>query len=275
MHSFKMITGKSVGSTVDSIHRHYFELAMMNEIADALDSGDVYVENGYAFDDPNKQLITWEVFYQDVENYCDLTKLPKQPNAFIHHLQSKMRQTAQYVDARLPTNPYLSIEKGLPIVKKSPKKEELADVKKISQKIAELMPQTNIVDVILDVENWLNLSSHLKPLSGYETKIKEHSLRFTATTFSYGSNVGPTEGSRSLQKFSPKQIAWIFHHHITDYKIDYLITKVINKFNQFEMPLRWGKGDSVSVDGTYWDMYKKNLLAAHHIRYGDFGGIGY
>ena len=34
-------------------------------------------------------------------------------------------------------------------------------------------------------------------------------------------------------------------------------------------------GDSASVDGTFCDMYKQNLLAAHHIRYGRYGGIGY
>jgi len=31
----------------------------------------------------------------------------------------------------------------------------------------------------------------------------------------------------------------------------------------------------VGVDGTYWDMYRQNLLASHHIRYGATGGIGY
>lgn len=31
----------------------------------------------------------------------------------------------------------------------------------------------------------------------------------------------------------------------------------------------------MSVDGTFWDMYQQNLLAAHHIRYGRYGGVGY
>ena len=36
--------------------------------------------------------------------------------------------------------------------------------------VMEQMPVISIVDVIIDVENWLNLSSHFKPLSGYEKK---------------------------------------------------------------------------------------------------------
>lgn len=29
------------------------------------------------------------------------------------------------------------------------------------------------------------------------------------------------------------------------------------------------------MDGTFWDMYSQNLVAAHHIRYGRYGGVGY
>lgn len=272
---FKMVTGKSIGSKITVIHRHYFELAVINEIADALDSGDAYVANGYAFDDPNKQLITWDEFNRDVDDYCNLIKLPSKSGEFVSHLQHMFSETAKCVDERFKENEYLSIENGLPILKKYHKSEPSSEVKRINEKIAERMPQTNIVDVIIDVEKWLNLSAHLKPLSGYETKIKEHSLRFTATTFAYGCNIGPTEAWRCLLKFSRKQIAWLFNHHVTEDKLNNLNKKVINKYNKFDIPKRWGNGESLSVDATYWDMYKKNLLAAHHIRYGDFGGLGY
>ena len=50
---------------------------------------------------------------------------------------------------------------------------------------------------------------------------------------------------------------------------------MINRYNIFALPKHWGPGDSVSVDGTFWDMYTQNLLAAHHIRYGRYGGVGY
>ena len=51
------------------------------------------------------------------------------------------------------------------------------------------MPIINIVDVIVDVEKWLSLSVHFKPLSGYETKIREYPSRFVATSLSYGCNL--------------------------------------------------------------------------------------
>ena len=54
-------------------------------------------------------------------------------------------------------NPHLIIDKGLPILKKLPKKKEHPDLEKLQKMIMDEMPIINIVDVIVDVEKWLNL----------------------------------------------------------------------------------------------------------------------
>ncbi len=275
---FKMVTGKTKGSAVTQIHRHYFEIALMDEIADALDAGDIYVNNAYDFDDPNKQLISWETFYQKQEEYCQLIQQPSDPKIFSQTLQQEFRTIAEKVDKRFPENHLLSFKDGLPILKQADKKDTPPRAKQISDKIEARMPPCTIVDVIFDVERWMHLSQSIKPLSGFETKIPEHehSLRFVSNAFSYGCNVGPTETARCLQQiFNRKQIAWMFNHQITEQLLDQLSIKVINQYNQFELPKNWGPGDSLSVDATFWDMFKKNLIAAHHIRYGGFGGLGY
>ena len=43
----------------------------------------------------------------------------------------------------------------------------------------------------------------------------------------------------------------------------------------FTFPMYWGVTSSVSADGTRWDVYENNLLAEYHVRYGNYGGIGY
>lgn len=67
----------------------------------------------------------------------------------------------------------------------------------------------------------------------------------------------------------------MFHHHVTEQRLIKTSNHIVNGYNLFELPKRWGPGDSASVDGTFWDMYSQNLLAAHHIRYGRYGGVGY
>lgn len=240
-----------------------------------LSCADAFVDGGFVFDDPNKQFITWEQFAIDVDGYCDLAKLPKESAKFVACKQDKLQQTAKIVDGCYHDNPYLVIKDGLPILKKLPTKKEHPEFEKTKKLIMDEMPIKSIVDVIVEIENWLSLSVNFKPLSGYQTKIADYPSRFVATSLSYGCNMGPTQAERCLLKFTRKQIARLFHHHVNDYKLLKTIKKLIKKYNGFALPKYWGLGDSLSVDGTFWDMYTQNLLAAHHIRYGRYGGVGY
>jgi TnpA family transposase len=48
-----------------------------------------------------------------------------------------------------------------------------------------------------------------------------------------------------------------------------------NLYSQFELPKLWGTGASAAADGTHFETFKNNLLAARHFRYGKTGGIAY
>ena len=274
---FKTVTGlkREKNLITKKINRHYYEIAVLNVLMSDLRCSDAYVKGAFVYDDPNKQFITWEQFYKEVDGYCHLTTLPKDKSNFINVLQTRLRQTAKKVDENYLNNPHLVIVQGMPILKRLAHKKEHPDLDKIRKLIMEEMPLKSIVDVIVEVENWLNLSVHFKPISGYETKIADYPPRFVATTLSYGCNMGPTQTERSLPNYTRKQIAWLFNHHVTDQKLIKTIRELINRYNVFALPKHWGPGDSLSVDGTFWDMYKQNLLAAHHIRYGRYGGVGY
>jgi Tn3 transposase DDE domain/Domain of unknown function (DUF4158) len=274
---FKMVTGlkRDKNLIIKKINRHYYEIAVCSVLMGDLNCSDAYVNGAFIFDNPNKQFITWEEFEAEVDGYCHLVKLPKELEKFSALKKSQLQKTSKIVDENYQKNPYLVIENGLPILKKLPKKKEHPELDKTRQMIMDEMPITSIVDAIIEVENWLNLSINFKPILGFETKIADYPSRFVATTLSYGCNMGPTQAERSLLKYTRKQIAWLFNHHVTDSRLLKTIRLLINRYNIFALPKHWGPGDSVSVDGTFWDMYTQNLLAAHHIRYGRYGGVGY
>ncbi len=271
----KVVTGLPKGTPIKKIHRHYYEMAVFAMLKNDLNCSDAYVEGAFIYDDPNKQFITWEEFNEEVDNYCNVNQLSKEPGKFTALKKINLHQTAKIVDDNYQENPHLIIENGLPILKKLPKKKDHPDLEKSKKLIMNEMPIISIVDVLVDVENWLNLSVHFKPLSGHEVRIRNYPSRFVATSLSYGCNLGPTQTERSLSKFTRKQIAWLFNHHVTELKLVKVLRKLVNRYNLFVLPKHWGLGDSVSVDGTFWDMYQQNLIAAHHIRYGRYGGVGY
>lgn len=260
---------------LNTVNQQKFELAVFRFVMDEISCADAFVLNSYENDDPNKQFISWEEFYQNLESYTELIGKSDNPNVFVKELRKEHSEAAEKVNRNFLDNEYLSIINGEPVLKRAVSKKVSQQQEKFSNLVASQMPLTDIVSVLMDVENWLGISRQLKPISGYESKIDDYDLRFIATSFAYGCNIGPVQAERCLKKYSRKQIAWLFNHHITELRLNKISEAIIKAYKQFELPYIWGNGESASVDGTYWDMYTNNLLAEHHIRYGKYGGIGY
>lgn len=272
---FHFVTKNKRHDEIMVVNKKNFELAVFNSLAEEINCADLFIEGANDYDDPNKQLITWAEFEKEVDSYCGLIKQSSKPAEFIQSLQEQHYAAAKKTDNGFLANEYLSIEKGEPVLKRALTKKEDKTVTDFVELVSSRLPLTNIVDVFLDIEQWLNTSRFFRPLSGHDSKIKDYGMRFVATEFSYGCNVGPVQAERCLQKYSRKQIAWMFNHHITDYRLNRAAEYHVNIYNQFELPKTWGTGETESVDGTYWNIYTNNLLAEHHIRYGQYGGIGY
>jgi TnpA family transposase len=88
-------------------------------------------------------------------------------------------------------------------------------------------------------------------------------------------NLGPSQAARALQTIDRRQLGWINQRHVSEEKLDHVITELVNAYNRFDLPRYWGSGKHASADGTKWDLYEQNLLSEYHIRYGGYGGIGY
>ena len=260
---------------IKTVNKQKIELAIFNLAINEINCADAFVLNSYENDDPNKQFISWDEFYRKLKPYTEMIGKHEDAKQFIKELQKEHQQAAEKVNRNFVDNEYLNIIDGEPVLKRDLSKKVSQQQENFLNLVASKMPLTDIVSVITDVEIWLGISRYLKPLSGYESKIDDYDLRFVATSFAYGCNIGPVQAERCLKKYSRKQIAWIFNHHITEMRLNKISEVIIRAYKQFELPYIWGNGESASVDGTYWDMYTNNLLAEHHIRYGKYGGIGY
>lgn len=273
---WKLITGSSARNTSNiEIQKNYFELCLFTTIAQELKSGDLVVENSDRYSDFRDQLISWEEYEQQIDQYGKQVGINTNIPDLIADLKSKLSDAASRADDRFPDNDQVKIENGELSIQRIKSKPIPILLDKINKAMDDRMMETNILDVLTHMEKWLGLSKGFKPLSGHQTKLMDHQRRFIITLFCYGCNLGPTQTSRSITGINRKQIAWLNLHHSTEDKIDEAIVKVINAYNKFSLPKIWGTGESASVDGTKWDLYEQNLLSEYHVRYMGSGGIGY
>lgn len=259
----------------ERVNRKYFELAVLQQIKDELKSGDLYVENGERYNDYREQLVDLETFRRELAEYGEVTGLSTDPSEFCDSLKKALSDLAREVDEQFPKNAQVEIVQGRLVLHRPERTEPSAEVKKVEAEIDQRIEATGILDVLVDAERWLDLHRYMRPLAGTASKIEDLRQRFVATLFCFGCNLGASQTARAVKGFSRKQVAWLNLKYLSEESLDKAIVKVINAYNQFDLPRHWGSGKHASADGTKWGVYEQNLLSEYHIRYGGYGGIGY
>ena len=108
--------------------------------------------------------------------------------------------------------------------------------------IVQRIEPINILDVLVDTENWLDWTKSFGPLSGYDGRIDDARERYVTTTFCYGCGLGPSQTSQCVPGTERRQLAWANQRHITEERIEEAITEVINRYNLFRLPGGAGVG---------------------------------
>ena len=273
---WKLVTGMNRRDVPPAqVDRRHFEVCVFSQVMWELKSGDLCIEGSDKFADYREQLISWAEYEESVTAYGEQVELPVEAAAFVAATRRWLEEVAQATDASFPANEMLHIEDGVPVLRRLERRDAPARLKELEATIAERLEPVGILDALADTERWLNWTSRFGPLSGYEAKIKNPRERYVTASFCYGCGLGPTQTARSLDGLDRRQVAWINQRHVTEEKLDEIVTEVINAYNLFALPKQWGTGKSASADGTKWDLYEQNLLSEYHVRYGGYGGIGY
>lgn len=271
----KWVTGQTRKAAVTAVHRKYFELCVFTQIAQELNNCDLFVVGSDKYADYREQLVDWTEYEATVDEYTNMLGFKTSARHFVSDLKRQLTTLAREVDERFPDNEYLEMgPRGL-VVHKHVTEEPSPEIVELDHVIRERLPEASILDVLVESEGWLDLHKTFGPITGFEAKLKDRRERFISTLFCYGCNLGPSQTARSVQGYSRKQLAWLNLRHITEEKLEQAIVRVINAYNQFQLPKFWGDGKHASADGTKWNVYEQNLLSEYHIRYGGYGGIGY
>ncbi|HNC91234.1 MAG TPA: Tn3 family transposase [Anaerolineales bacterium] len=271
-----LVTGnKNPAALFDKVHRRNLELCIFTEVMNELKSGDLCIPRGDKYRDYREQLISWEEFYRDIALYGEQSGIQTEPKLLVATLQSQLQAVAQKADEGFPSNEYLSIENGEPLLKRLTAAPIPPGLQSFEEYLKQYMKQNDVLNVLWQTEQWLNWTKHFGPISGLDSKIENPQERYVINTFCYGCNLGPTQTARSISLVDRRQISFINQRHVTEQKLDEAIVSVINAYKDFPLQRLWGLGKTGSADGTKWDLYPQNLMSEYHIRYGGYGGIGY
>lgn len=273
---WKLVTGqRKRDSFPETVKREHFEVCLCDALSLALRCGDIYASESLEYNDYRKELLPISECEKTAVKYGEIVNLPIEKESFIFHVKNLLIVQSSKTDFEFPNNPDFSFKDGVfhlkrLIARTSTQRNEDDDIFK--GRLNEL----KLIDALTDTAHWISWHKVFGPHSGHQAKIKDELARYVAMVFSYGTGLGPKEGSRMLFGFSSDQISDTDKKHSTCEKIDRAIFMIIKAYNKLHLPrAAWGSGKNVAADGTHWNLSEHNAFSQKHLRYGEWGGIAY
>jgi hypothetical protein len=260
------------------LNRRHLEVCVFHYLDHGLRCGDVYVEGSEAYADYRQQLLPWAECAPRVPAYCEALQCASTASDFVAALRERLRETAQRVDATYPENTALTIidDEGTPHLKRLQARPLPEDLHTIEAVLKDRLPERHLLDILKDVQHWVGYTRHFGPPSGADPKLSAPVLRYIFTVFGDACELGASQTARHANgPISRQMLRRINEQHITASKLEASLRDVIAAYTRFERPFLWGNGKAAIADGTHVALVENNLLGAHHVRYGRFGGIAY
>jgi TnpA family transposase len=259
------------------LDRRQLEVCVFHYLAQGLQSGDVYVEGSEAYADYRQQLLPWPECVPRVPAYCQTLQIPESAASFVAYLQQRLRDVTERVDTAFPDNAELTRDDtGTPHLKRLKAQPIPEALETLEALLKERMPERHLLDILKHVHDWVGYTRHFGPPSGSDHKLTDPLSRYLLTVFGYACELGASQTARHAPNLVSRQILRRMNaQHITSAKLEAALRDVIGAYTRFELPFLWGSGQAAIADGTHIELIRNNLLGAHHVRYGKFGGIAY
>ena len=257
--------------------RRALEVCVFVYLAEALQTGDLYVVGAEEFADYRDQLLPWSECETRLAAYCATLGIPERGADFAAALKDELTTLCAEADAGFPANSELDIDKdGMPHLKKLVASIQAKGLAEFEQEIRTRMPERHLLDILKHVEHWAGYTRHFGPPSGSDPKLAQAIQRYIFTVFGYGCNLGPNQTARHAPKIATAQaLRRTNAQHINADKLEAAMVNVINQYVRFALSRHWGGGNAAIADGTHVRLRENNLMGSRHILYGGYGGIAY
>jgi hypothetical protein len=152
--------------------RRALEVCVFVHLADALQTGDLYIVGAETFADYRAQLLPWTDCEARLPAYCAALGIPERGEDFAAALKAELTTLAAAVDAGFPANSELSSDAdGTPHLKQLAATEQPAGLPEFEQEIRARMPERHLLDILKHAEHWSRYTRHFGPPSGSDPKL--------------------------------------------------------------------------------------------------------
>ena len=258
-------------------NRRHLEVLAILELTEAIKAGVVNVSGSLSYEDFWGKLPTEAADPERIAAYAVERGWPAGAVGFTAHLRDKLENEACQLDTDVGLLRTVLLDKHRrPIVPRVIRSELPASAAQAVRQVLDAMPERSVLEALANTAQWVGWPRHFGLPSRLASGIENAHDRYVIATFAYGCGLGPAQAARHFGgAVTAEDLSFVDRRHVDIADLRAGSADLQNLYSQFELTQLWGTGESAAADGTHFETFKNNLLAAHHFRYGKTGGIAY
>jgi TnpA family transposase len=249
-----------------SIDRHCWELALLTEIRGALRGGDVWGKGSHRYQNPARFLLPEDRWGRDRQDHGVETGVGTDAIERLDYLGGVLNRHLGAVDDALDAESIVRIEMDRLVVSPLPAEDIPPSVDSLRHMLETMMPEVDLVDVLVEVNAWCGFLDELTHASGATRTQRNHQPRLLATLVAEGCNIGVAPMARA-SGFARTELTWTKQWHLRTETVRAANNRIVN--HQADQPITqiWGAGTLSSSDGQRFPMIRTSPRARSLRRY--------
>jgi TnpA family transposase len=262
------------------INRITYEICVLEALRDKLRCKEVWVVGANRYRNPDEDLpADFEV--RRIPYYQAL-KLPLEADRFIADLQAEMREALQVLDAGMPGNRRVRIDRKrgkdawITVTPFDPLP-EAPNLTAVKAETVATWPMTSLLDMLKEADLRLSFTDMLKSVTAYETLDRAVLRpRLLLCLNGLGTNAGFQRMAGLQSGTMAKDLAYVRRRYVTVDALRQAIAIVTNGTLRARNPAIWGEGTTACAsDSKHFGAWDQNLTTQWHMRYGGRGVMIY
>jgi TnpA family transposase len=257
------------------VDRALWEICLLNELSQALKSGNVHVPHSRAFQPVETHLIKRTQWAAQKTQYA--AQLPLEYDEHWSQLQALLSEQLRLLDEDYPRNPHLQLSDGELHLERLEKSATPDSAQALKTRLRQLLQRRHLSDLLLEVQHWTNFLSGFTRLNSGRPMTQEDTaqqIKLLTCLIAEGCNIGFSDMSIIGPGWSEEQLGEIQANYVRPETLQRATARLVNFHLQQWLPAAWGQGFTSSSDAALYQVPVRALNATFHPKYFASAGRG-
>ncbi|MFQ4142457.1 Tn3 family transposase [Chlorogloeopsis sp. ULAP02] len=233
----------------EGIDRRYYELTAFWVLRQNLRSGAVYLTHSRRFSELESYFIPKQEWLLQRDQTVSLLGIPIEPEVRLAEREAELLSFIEAVEALLnEPDGDLREEKGVLVLSPIEAEQRSSQLKQLANTISNRLPQLDITDLLIEVDNWTQFSNRFAHLNGSSYRDDHLLLHLYGCLLAQACNLDLKQMATSAE-LSYSHLSWCNTWYIRDDTLREANTALINYHYHQPLSQLWGGGMLSSSDG--------------------------